>query len=194
MGKRTIRELTPKQEAFVHAIISGMTYPEAYIHAYPAAADWKPGSVTTEANRLIRKPHVYARYQQLKEEYNERAKSHAFYDRDCLLTDFMFLRDESKESIEQYGVKQANSNAYVNALKNIGEILELYPDKKLDISASVSSDFEINILGDGDEDKPEAIEGTCSEVEDRLELDKPTIEIDLVFSDDEGADEDDKDA
>lgn len=149
----TLRGLTPKQEAFVHAIVSGMTYVEAYIHAYPGSESWKPGSIATEANRLIRKPHVYARYQQLKDEYQEKKKAEAFYDRDCLLTDFMFLRDESKESIEQYGVKQANSNAYVNALKNIGEILELYPDKKLEVNANVSSDFEINIIGDDDDDE-----------------------------------------
>ena len=91
--------------------------------------------------------------------------------------------EKAEESIDDVGVRQANSNALVNALKNIGEILSLYPDKKVDLNANISSDFEINILGDGENEANEvdAIEGTCNEVDDIPELDEPVIQMDLLF-------------
>lgn len=142
------KRLTDKQEDFVQALISGSSQHEAYLIAYPSSRDWKPANVDTAACKLLRVPHVLARYEELKSEYIEEKKKKSFYDRDNLLDDFMYLKDKAEESIEQTGVRQANSNAYINALKNIGDILDLYPDKKQnikldgDIKASVNNPFE----------------------------------------------------
>lgn len=184
-AKRTVNgpggKLTRQQEMFVQAVLAGNGQAEAYKIAYPKANNWTPQAVATEAYRLMKKPHVAARYEQLQSNYQKHLEFASFYGRDELLYDFLYLKERSEESIEDYGVRQANSNAYVNALKNIGEILSLYPDKKVDLNANISSDFEINILGDDASDVSDAIDGTCEEVDDVLELDEPAIEMDLIF-------------
>ena len=193
-------KLTKNQEIFVQAIMAGHGQSEAYKIAYPKANNWTPGAVATEAYRMMKKPQIAARLEELQSNYQKHLEFSSFYGRDELLYDFLYLKEKSEESIDDVGVRQANSNAYVNALKNIGEILSLYPDKKVDLNANISSDFEINILGDGENEANEvdAIEGTCEEVDDLLELDEPVIELDLIFPpvgeeaevSDEGADDD----
>jgi hypothetical protein len=203
-GQRKIigGKLTRQQEMFVQAIMAGHGQSEAYKIAYPKANNWTPGAVATEAYRTIKKPQVAARLEELQTNYQKHLEFSAIYDRDQLLWDFHYLKEKAEESIDDIGVRQANSNALVNALKNIGEILSLYPDKKVDLNANISSDFEINILGDGENEANEvdAIEGTCEEVDDLLELNEPAIELDLIFPpleseeanvvSDEGADDD----
>ena len=185
-GQRKIigGKLTRQQEMFVQAIIAGHGQSEAYKIAYPKANNWTPGAVATEAYRTIKKPQVAARLEELQTNYQKHLEFSAIYDRDQLLWDFHYLKEKAEESIDDVGVRQANSNALVNALKNIGELLDLYPDKKVDLNANISSDFEINILGDGgaaDVSEPNAIESTCNEVDEVPELDEPVIEMDLIF-------------
>ena len=177
-------KLTRQQEMFVQAIMAGHGQSEAYKIAYPKANNWTPQAVATEAYRMMKKPQIAARIEELQSNYQKHLEFSAIYDRDQLLYDFLYLKERSEESIEDYGVRQANSNAYVNALKNIGEILSLYPDKKVDLNANISSDFEINILGDGSDESEavDAIDGTCNEVDDVLELEEPALQMDLIFS------------
>ena len=203
-GQRKIigGKLTRQQEMFVQAIMAGHGQSEAYKIAYPKANNWTPQAVATEAYRMMKKPHIAARIEELQNNYQKHLEFSTFYDRDQLLWDFYYLKEKSEESIDDQGVRQANSNALVNALKNIGEILSLYPDKKVDLNANISSDFEINILGDGANEVSEvdAIDGTCNEVDDVLELEEPAIQMDLIFPpleneeanvvSDEGADDD----
>ena len=183
-GQRKIigGKLTRQQEMFVQAIMAGHGQSEAYKIAYPKANNWTPQAVATEAYRMMKKPQIAARIEELESNYQKHLEFATFYDRNQLLFDFLYLKEKSEESIDDLGVRQANSNAYVNALKNIGELLDLYPDKKVDLNANISSDFEINILGDGGAtNEPEAIESTCNEVDEVLELDEPVIELDLLF-------------
>lgn len=182
-GQRKIigGKLTRQQEMFVQAIMAGHGQSEAYKIAYPKSNNWTPQAVATEAYRMMKKPHIAARIEELQSNYQKHLEFATFYDRNQLLYDFLYLKERSEESIEDVGVRQANSNAYVNALKNIGELLDLYPDKKVDLNANISSDFEINILGDGGAANDNAIESTCNEVDDVPELDEPVIEMDLIF-------------
>ena len=204
--KKTIKgpggKLTRQQEMFVQALFAGHSQSEAFKIAYPKANNWTPQAVATEAYRTIKKPHVAARYEQLQNNYQKHLEFSSFYGKEELLYDFLYLKEKAEESIDDLGVRQANSNALVNALKNIGEILALYPDKKVDLNANISSDFEINILGDSSDESEaiDAIEGTCEEVDDVLELEEPALQMDLIFPpleseeanevSDEGADDD----
>lgn len=174
-------KLTRQQEMFVQAIMAGHGQSEAYKIAYPKSNNWTPQAVATEAYRMMKKPQIAARIEELQSNYQKHLEFATFYDRNQLLYDFLYLKEKSEESIDDLGVRQANSNAYVNALKNIGELLDLYPDKKVDLNANISSDFEINILGDGGAANDNAIESTCNEVDDVPELDEPVIEMDLIF-------------
>ena len=163
-GQRKIigGKLTRQQEMFVQAIMAGHGQSEAYKIAYPKANNWTPQAVATEAYRMMKKPHIAARIEELQSNYQKHLEFATFYDRNQLLFDFLYLKEKSEESIDDQGVRQANSNAYVNALKNIGELLDLYPDKKVDLNANISSDFEINILGDTNDVSDNAIESTCN--------------------------------
>ena len=176
-------KLTRQQEMFVQALFAGHSQSEAFKIAYPKANNWTPQAVATEAYRTIKKPHVAARLEQLQNNYQKHLEFSSFYGKEELLYDFLYLKEKAEESIDDLGVRQANSNALVNALKNIGEILALYPDKKVDLNANISSDFEINILGDSSDESEavDAIEGTCNEVDDVPELEEPAIEMDLIF-------------
>lgn len=151
------KKLTQKQEAFVQALVCGHTRHKAYQIAYPKSEHWTPAAVDAEAARTWKLPHIQERYAELYEEYTDHVKEKCHYTRDQLLDDFMYLKEKAKESIETVGVRQANSTAYINALRNIGEILDLYPDKKVDVKANVcSNDFEINITsGDDNNGKDE---------------------------------------
>ena len=176
-------KLTRQQEMFVQAIMAGHGQSEAYKIAYPKSNNWTPQAVATEAYRMMKKPQIAARIEELESNYQKHLEFATFYDKNQLLWDFLYLKEKSEESIDDIGVRQANSNALVNALKNIGELLSLYPDKKVDLNANISSDFEINILGDSANEVSdvEAIEGTCNEVDEVPELDEPVIELDLIF-------------
>jgi hypothetical protein len=150
-------KLTEKQEKFVQCLVAGYSRSKAYMTAYPKAENWTPAAVNAEAQKTWKLPRIQKRYEELYAEYTEHVKEECHYDRDQLLNDFIYLKDKAKESIEQVGVRQANSTAYINALRNIGEILDLYPDKKVDVKANVcSNDFEINITsGDDNNGKDE---------------------------------------
>ena len=146
--------LTEKQETFVQALVAGYSRQKAYKMAYPKAENWTLAAVEAEAYKTWKKPLVQKRYEELYSEYTEHVKTECHYTRDQLLNDFIYLKDKAKESIETVGVRQANSTAYINALRNIGEILDLYPDKKVDVKANVcSNDFEVNITNDSDDNK-----------------------------------------
>lgn len=146
--------LTEKQEAFVQALVAGYSKQKAYKMAYPKAENWTLAAVEAEAYKTWKLPRIQQRYQELYADYTAHVKNECHYTRDQLLNDFIYLKDKAKESIEDNGVRQANSTAYINALRNIGEILDLYPDKKVDVKANVvSNDFEINITNDNDDKK-----------------------------------------
>lgn len=59
--------LTMKQEQFAAAIVEGKTHADAYRQAYDASG-MKDGTVWSEAARLMRRPHVTARVEELKSE------------------------------------------------------------------------------------------------------------------------------
>lgn len=57
--------LTPKQEAFCLAVVSGMNITDAYRSAY-AAGTMKPASVNREAKALTDHPKIAARIEELR--------------------------------------------------------------------------------------------------------------------------------
>jgi hypothetical protein len=59
--------LTMKQEQFAAAIVEGKTHADAYRQAYDASG-MKDGTAWSEAARLMRRPHVTARVEELKSE------------------------------------------------------------------------------------------------------------------------------
>jgi hypothetical protein len=116
--------LTIKEEIFVQRRIEGYSQTEAYRFAYNCE-NMKDKTVTEKASKLMAKDNVRARYQELLDEYKERAK----WTRSKAEEKLMWLLDKSQEDIEYRGLKQANSSSMLNTIKELNTLTDLYPKK-----------------------------------------------------------------
>lgn len=116
--------LTIKQEIFVQRLIEGYSQREAYKFAYNCEK-MKDESIDIEASKLFNNPKISLRYQELLDEYKEKAK----WNRSKAEEKLMWLLDKSQEDIEYRGLKQANSNSMLNTIKELNALTDLYPKK-----------------------------------------------------------------
>ena len=132
--------LTAKQEKFVQALVSGMSQRMAYKEAYNAAK-MKDETIDTRACELLKNSKVKARYDELLEEH----KNKALYTREEMVNDLIWIKEKAKEDIKnpKKGLRQANGTIFINAIKELGELNELYPSKKQDIKmdAKISNPY-----------------------------------------------------
>ena len=122
--------LTSKQEKFIQALVAGKSQRQAYKEAYNAAK-MKDETIDTRACELLKNSKVKARYDQLLEEH----KNKALYTREEMVNDLIWIKEKAKEDIKnpKKGLRQANGTIFINAIKELGELNELYPSKKQDI-------------------------------------------------------------
>ena len=104
--------LTTKQELFVQSLIQGYSQREAYKMAYEAD-NMKDKTIDSKASILFKTEKIRARYEELKNELKEKA----FYTVEKANDDLNWIKLKAKEDIEYKGLKQANSSAYLNAVK-----------------------------------------------------------------------------
>ena len=119
--------LTPKQEKFVQALISGMSQREAYKEAYNAA-NMKDEVIDVRASELLKKSKVKVRYEELVNENKEKA----LYTLENSINDLIWIKEKAKEDIlnPKKGLRQGNGTIYLNAVKELNLLNDLYPDKK----------------------------------------------------------------
>ena len=132
--------LTSKQEKFIQALVAGKSQRQAYKEAYNATK-MKDETIDTRACELLKNSKVKARYDQLLEEH----KNKALYTREEMVNDLIWIKEKAKEDIKnpKKGLRQANGTIFINALKELGELNELYPSKKQDIKmdAKISNPY-----------------------------------------------------
>ena len=104
--------LTIKQEIFVQRLIEGYSQREAYKFAYNCEK-MKDSTIDVEASKLLSNPKVSIRYEELKNELKQKM----FYTVEKANDDLEWIKLKAKEDIEYRGIKQANSNAYLGAVK-----------------------------------------------------------------------------
>ena len=104
--------LTTKQEIFVQRLIEGYSQREAYKFAYNCEK-MKDTTIDVEASKLLANPKVSIRYEELKNELKQKM----FYTVEKANDDLEWIKLKAKEDIEYRGIKQANSNAYLGAVK-----------------------------------------------------------------------------
>ncbi|HFI0135031.1 TPA: terminase small subunit [Streptococcus suis] len=123
-------KLTPKQEMFVQGIISGLSQRQAYRQAFPNSQKWKDNAVDSAASRLLQNSKVLARYRELLKQFSNMS----LWSREQAFNEYEWLKNKARASIEQEGIRQANSNAFLAALDGMNNTafkdLEL-EDKKL---------------------------------------------------------------
>ena len=119
--------LTPKQEKFVQALISGMSQREAYKEAYNAA-NMKDATIDNKASLLFAKGEIRKRYEELVNENKQKA----LYTLEDSINDLIWIKEKAKEDIlnPKKGLRQGNGTIYLNAVKELNLINDLYPDKK----------------------------------------------------------------
>ena len=122
--------LTQRQEKFVSALIAGKSQRQAYKEAYKAA-NMKDKTIDERASVLFKNDKIKTRYNELLEEH----KNKALYTREEMVNDLIWIKEKAKEDIKdpKKGLRQANGTIFINALKELGELNELYPSKKQDI-------------------------------------------------------------
>lgn len=122
-------KLTPKQELFVQGIISGLSQRQAYRQAYKAEK-MSDETVDVRASKLLKEYKVSTRYRELLKEFSNMA----LWSREQAFNEYEWLKNKARSSIENDGVRQANSNAFLSALDGMNNMafrdLEL-ADKKL---------------------------------------------------------------
>ena len=132
--------LTSKQEKFIQALVAGKSQRQAYKEAYNATK-MKDETIDTRACELLKNSKVKARYDQLLEEH----KKKALYTREEMVNDLIWIKEKAKEDIKnpKKGLRQANGTIFINAIKELGELNELYPSKKQDIKmdAKISNPY-----------------------------------------------------
>ena len=116
--------LTTKQEIFVQRLIEGDSQTDAYRFAYNCE-NMKDSTITNNAYKLMQNNEISTRYEELLEEH----KKKALWNRGKAEEKLLWLLDKSQESIEYTGLKQANSNSMLNAIKELNTLTDLYPKK-----------------------------------------------------------------
>ena len=121
-------KLTPKQELFVQGIISGLSQRQAYRQAYKAEK-MTDKTVDERASKLLKEYKVSTRYRELLKEFSNMA----LWSREQAFNEYEWLKNKARSSIENDGVRQANSNAFLSALDGMNNMawkdLELTDEK-----------------------------------------------------------------
>ena len=110
--------LTPKQEKFVQGIVSGkLSKTEAYKQAYNTSR-MKDETIHNVASELFNNPKVTQRYNALMKEHKDKA----LWTREQSVNDLIMIKEEAWISISEKGINQTNSNAFINAVKELNEL------------------------------------------------------------------------
>ena len=113
--------LTPKREKFVQNLIAGMSQREAYRGAFPSAEKWKDATVDSKASALFANDEILARYNQLQQEFADRA----LYTREEAVSDLRWMQREARDDIDENGINKANAPAFLGATKQLADLCGL---------------------------------------------------------------------
>ncbi|MEX2784459.1 terminase small subunit [Streptococcus sp. H49] len=148
-------KLTPKQELFVQGIISGLSQRQAYRKAYPSSQNWKDSTVDSNASRMLQNTKVLARYRSLLKQLSNMS----LWSREQSFNEYEWLKNRAKQDIENKGVRQANSNAFLSALSGMNDMAFIdleKADKKLAKEIEYL-DAKINNLTELEEDDEDTV-------------------------------------
>lgn len=140
-----MKKLTTKQEQFILKVVEGLSKSDAYRAVYNTSG-MKGTTINKKASNLFKRKDIQERYEELMREVQEESK----WTIERAVDDLIWLKDEAQRSIEDIGLKQANSNAFLSAVKELNTLLDLYPKK--------------NVEEDSKEDKLDKIFGSLEAV------------------------------
>jgi phage terminase small subunit len=124
-------ELTPKQEAFAQAIVTGMSQADAYREAYTVGDKTKPETVQNQAYILIKRPDISARVAELRKPVVEAVRI-------TLLSHLERLRE-----LSQAAEKEGQFSAAITAEVSRGKACGLYVEKS-EVSGPNGAPVDLN--------------------------------------------------
>lgn len=110
-------KLTPKQELFVQGIISGLSQRQAYRKAYKAEK-MSDAVVDNKASAIFNKGEVRVRYRELLKQFSNMS----LWSREQAFNEYEWLKNKARSSIENDGIRQANSTAFLSALDGMNNM------------------------------------------------------------------------
>ena len=110
-------KLTPKQELFVQGIISGLSQRQAYRKAYKAEK-MSDAVVDNKASAIFNKGEVRVRYRELLKQFSNMS----LWSREQAFNEYEWLKNKARSSIENDGIRQANSSAFLSALDGMNNM------------------------------------------------------------------------
>lgn len=75
-------------------------------------------AIDVQASKLIKDPKITLRYRELLKQFSNMA----LWSREQAFNEYEWLKNQAKEDIKLQGVRQANSNAFVNALEGMNKM------------------------------------------------------------------------
>ena len=127
-----VAKLTTKQEKFIQGLVSGLSQRKAYQQAYNAER-MKDATIDNNAYKLMQKNEILTRYKELMSQHKEKA----LWTREQAVNDLIWLKEQAKKSIKEQDegyIRQGTSTAYVNAIKELNALEDVYPDKAQNIN------------------------------------------------------------
>ena len=110
-------KLTLKQELFVQGIISGLSQRQAYRQAYKAEK-MSDETVDSKASELLKNGKVTVRYRELLKQFSNMS----LWSREQAFNEYEWLKNKARASIENDGIRQSNSNAFLSALDGMNNM------------------------------------------------------------------------
>jgi phage terminase small subunit len=117
-----MNNLTSKQEKFVQGLIKGLSQRESFKQAGYSIQGKTNEYIDKKASETLKVGKVWGRYQELMKEHKEKA----LWTREDAVNDLIWLKEQAKNDIQVIGVKQANTNAMLNAIKELNDLEDLY--------------------------------------------------------------------
>lgn len=114
--------LTDKREKFVQNLNAGLSQRQAYREAYPKSRNWKDATVDKRASELFKNREVLGRYQELQKEKAEDQRQKNLWSYEQSVKGLMWIIQQSQLDIREKGFRQANSTAFINALKELNDL------------------------------------------------------------------------
>ena len=125
--------LTAKQEKYVQGLVAGLSQRQAYIEAGYSTKGHTETTIDANASRLFNNSKVLARFNELMSQHKEKA----LWTREQAINDLIWLKEQAKKSIKEQDegyIRQGTSTAYVNAIKELNALEDVYPDKTQNIN------------------------------------------------------------
>lgn len=126
------KRLSTAQLGFIRDIVAGMSKVDAYRKNYPNNMSKK--TINKRASELFRQPHIQEKYNELLEniKLEEALVKTVVYEKENAIKDLIYLKEKARQSIENDGFRQASSNSFLNAIKELCVLNDLYPKKNKD--------------------------------------------------------------